>query len=76
MTHESKYRSAQTTGHILTHNGTNDIPAGAIVGVQYVGRPVHPLLRKRCALFELTYLGKPAGLSYANNLREFSEAAK
>jgi hypothetical protein len=65
------YKTAVVARHIFTNNGDADLPAGAFVGIAFIGEHRNQLYRREEAVYAVTHDGKFWGHLYANCLRDF-----
>lgn len=66
------FRTARVPGGIFTHNGERDIPAGAIVAVEYRLTARNQMFRRDEPVYAVTYNGETWGDLYASTLDQFT----
>lgn len=68
----SFYRTARVRGHIFTHNGADDLPAGEIVGVRFCRMAYNAMYRRTEPVYTVTLQGgRVYGDLYENALTGF-----
>lgn len=67
-----RYKTAQIRGHVFTHNGEHDLPAGEYVAVRWVGERLNRVYNIMEPMFLVTLQGGAVwGEMGASNLESF-----
>lgn len=66
------FRTARVARHVLTHNGENDLPEGAIVGVRFYAVARNQLFRRDEPIYTVIHEGREWGTVYANALADLT----
>ena len=66
------YKTAELATHVFTNNGDDDLSAGTIVGVSYIGQQLNQMHKRDEPVFAVTLQGgRFWGHLYANALDRF-----